>query len=457
MSSYLICHKSFRRLSFAFTLAVLLALLVASPVWAIAIRGDDTITIGNEEVIDDDLLLGGNIVVVNGVVNGDLVAAGSQVIINGEVKGSLLFAGQILVLNGKVDGAVYSGGTSLTVGPNAEVGRNLIFGGYSYRAEPGSSIGRDTIIGGYQAVLDGKIERNVYAALAALELNGNVGGNVEATVDAPGSSVDLQFVPGFGGQPMPPPIQTGLRIGPEAKIAGKLSYTSVVDQSDSIASEPGGGIVHMAPPPGTAGTAPVPVTPAPTEEALQWFWMRVRELVTLFAIGVLVLWLMPALFNQIGERSQDQPLLAGAWGILVAMIGYGGALLLTLLLIFIVAGFASLTLAGLSATLFSVGFSALGLGVSIFSVLVAYVSKVVVVYPLSHAMLERYLPQWTHYKVVPLFLGTLLFVLLRSIPWLGTLISIGVTLVGLGAMWLVFRDRFTKTKEAAPQLVLTPA
>jgi hypothetical protein len=70
-------------------------------------------------------------------------------------------------------------------------------------------------------------------------------------------------------------------------------------------------------------------------------------------------------------------------------------------------------------------------------------------------LLEKSLPQWNRYKIIPLFLGVLVFVLLRSIPWLGLLVSIMVTLIGLGAIWLVFYDRFTKA--AAPQLVLRPA
>lgn len=132
-----------------------------------------------------------------------------------------------------------------------------------------------------------------------------------------------------------------------------------------------------------------------------------------------------------------------------------GALLIAFLLILVVAGLEASTLAGLATSAFGLGFSALGFAFTLFSFLVAYVSKLVVVYPLSHTLLERFALSWNRYAFVPLFLGVLVFVLLRSIPWLGGLVSIVVTLIGLGAMLLVFREGYVKP--VAPRLVLAPA
>jgi uncharacterized membrane protein len=115
------------------------------------------------------------------------------------------------------------------------------------------------------------------------------------------------------------------------------------------------------------------------------------------------------------------------------------------------------TLAGLATSAFALGFSTFGLAFTIFSMLVAYGSKLVVLYPLAHSFFERTLPAWNRYRIVPLVVGTLLYVLLSSIPWFGMLFSIVVTLIGLGAIWMVFRDRFTRSQSATPKLVLTPA
>lgn len=55
----------------------------------------------------------------------------------------------------------------------------------------------------------------------------------------------------------------------------------------------------------------------------------------------------------------------------------------------------------------------------------------------------------------PLLVGVLLYVVLAGIPYLGFVVSVLVTLLGLGAMWLSLRQRTTQI--AAPTLVLQPA
>jgi hypothetical protein len=341
----------------------------------------------------------------------------------------------------------------LIVGADAKIGRNLFFGGYSYRSETGSVIGRDNLVGGYQATVNGEVKRNLYASVAALELNGTIGGNVEAVVEQPGTKVEMQYFMGFSGQAMPPALQPGLRVGPEAQIAGEFIYSSPVEQSSTIAATPGEGVIYRA----TTPNEPVNVSPTQSSIVMDWFAAYLRKFVSLFVLGALALWLIPTLFTQIGEQTLSQTVVAGVWGILMTIVGYGGALFLTILLFAVVAGLAALTLAGLATCVFALGFSSLGLAFTIFSILVAYGSKLVVLYPITHSLLERSLPAWNHYWVVPLAMGTLLYVLLSSIPWFGMLFSIIVTLIGLGAIWMGFRDRFAKTKPATPQLVLTPA
>jgi hypothetical protein len=435
----------------ALGLALILALGLAGTALAVEFRGDDTVTIGQDEVIDDDLVVSGATVVVDGVINGDLVAAGDHVIVNGKVNGSLMMAGRTLEFNGQVGGTVYSAGAALTVGPNAMLARSLFFAGYSYSAAPGSVIGRDTIVTGYQAMLQGTVKRHLFASVGALELDGAIGGDVNANVAAPGTPAPpiWTFWP---GAELPPSINPGLRIGSDAQIAGQLRYSSAVEQTGTIRTEPAGGVVYSMPP---AATTDVAAAPTPRTQTLEWLWARLREFVSLVFAGGLALWWLPTRFTQVAERTQGQPWVAGAWGLLVGMVGFAGALLTALLITLLVAGLAALTLGGLATSAFGLGFSGLGLAFTIFLLLGAYGSKLVVVYPLSQRLFERFAPPMNQYKMVPLVLGVLVFVLLRSIPYLGVLVEIGVTVVGLGAMWLAFRDR--SPKAAAPKLVLTPA
>ncbi len=434
-------------------IALVLLFAMATPLFAATFRGADVVTIAADEVIDDDLFIGANIIVVDGVVNGDLVAAGSQIAVNGEVKGSLLFAGQTLLLNGRVDGTVYSGGTALIIGSQAEVGRNLLFGGFSLQSDPGSTIRRDMVVGGYQAILKGEIERDLYASLGALEINGLVQRDVHAVVDQPSSVMMPPMFTGLGGQPMLQRVSPGLRVGPEARIGGTLDYVSPVEQSGAIATAPEGGIAYSAPP----ETQTPPAPPTPFDTAVAWMIVRVREIASLFVLGLLALWLTPKLYNAMSEGTMEHSLLSGAWGIVVSIVGYAGALLLALFLIAAVVGVASLTFGGLATSLFGLGFGGLIFAFTLFSMAVIYGSKLVVVYPVMQSLFEKWIPSLNRYHWIPLLVGVVTFVLLRSIPWVGLIISLAVTFVGLGSMLLTFRDRFTRSKTTVPSLALTPA
>jgi len=424
-------------------------------------RSGDTITIGKDEVIDDDLIITGQNVIVGGTINGDLVVTGGTIVVNGTVNGSLLAAGQSLTINGTVGGSLYGAGASLTLGPQAVVERNLFFGGYSLTAEPGSVIKRDAAIGGYQAILKGEIQRDLRASIGALALNGVVGQNAYVDVGEPSSTVPpdfwRSFVPGEG---IPATIQPGLRIGTDARIAGKLNYTSPVEQRSGIAAQPQGGVAYSTPVPGTGGTAAV-ITPVQPQNALMnWLWSRLRTLVSLLVIGGLALWLLPLIFARVVEHVRTEPLPATAWGFAVMILGYLAALVAIVLLIAIVAGLGSLTLAGLAWGAFWSGTVGLGAFFAFFTLLIAYGSKVVVAYPVGRWILQRIQGEadvaptgWN--RAWPLLLGVLLYVLVAGIPYFGFVVSIVVTLLGLGAMWLSLRVHTTKT--IAPTLVLQPA
>lgn len=440
----------------AWSLALVLLLGLAGTALAVEVRGNDTITIGKSEVIDDDLVVSGATVVVDGVINGDLIVAGRDIIVNGTVNGSLVMVGRTLALNGHVSGAVYSAGAVLTVQEQSHVERNLFFAGYSYKAQAGSLIGRDTVAAGYQGVLNGEVKRNLLASFAAFELNGAVRGDVNVFVEQPGTTADTQVWGYVGAQELPPALPPGLRVGSTAQIGGQFRYTSPVEQNGAVQAKPELGIVYSTPALGQPGTMATPATTTtPVNPSVTWLWARLRTFISLLLLGALALWLMPGIFTKVANQVQLQPWLDGAWGVLVGVAGYGGALLASFVLILLVAGLASLTLAGLAVSVFGLGFGVVGLAFTIFFLLGAYASKLVVIYPLSRAFFAQYLPQWTQYRIVPLAVGVLIFVLLHGIPYLGALLDVTVTVIGLGAMWLVFRQRYAKP--AAPPLVLAPA
>lgn len=408
---------------------------MATPAQAFEINERGVIPEG--EVIDDDVLITGNNVVIDGTVNGNVFAFGSIVTLNGIINGSMFVGAQNVVVNGEVTGSLFVGASALDLGSGAEVGRNVLFGGFSMTAKQGSSVGRDLLVAGYQTLLSGDVERDVKVSAAALELAGRVGGDVQAMVDGTDGAGQM---PAFFAPPgAPPMVAPGIRVSSDAEIRGELSYTSSVEQPGGIRAAPEGGIVYATPQPGEAGR---PAEPRGVGVGVfGWLLDRVRTLITLLLLGGLALWLLPDLFNQLVEKARSQPAPATGWGLVTVIVGYIGAGLVALVILAIGILFSVITLGGLSGTVFGVGFSGLAIVVAVFNLLVQYGSKVAVAFLGGRWILEKLIPQSAGNKALALVLGVVLYVILRAIPIFGWLLSVFVTLLGLGAMWLLFRER----------------
>src|SRR3990170_7709449 len=174
---------------------------VVSSAQAFEINEDGVVPEG--EVIDDDVLITAENVVINGTVNGDVFAFGSIVTLNGVINGSMFAGAQNVVVNGEVTGSLFVGASALDLGSEAVVGRNVLFGGFSMSAKEGSSVGRDLLAAGYQTLLSGEVDRDVKVSVAALDLAGTVGGDVEATVEGPTGAGQM---PTFFVPPGAPPM-----------------------------------------------------------------------------------------------------------------------------------------------------------------------------------------------------------------------------------------------------------
>ncbi len=418
---------------------------LARPAAAVEIIDGNTLPAG--EVIDDDVFIAGDVVVVDGDVTGDLFATGATVTVNGNVKGSLFISGQSLSLNGEVDGSVYSAGSSMELGETAVVGRNLFFGGFSLETHPGSLIGRDLAMGGYQALLSGDTGRDLLIGCGALELAGTVGGN--AIVDVGDSSDEMNFPSFFMPPGVPTMVDPGLRIKESAVIEGVLEYTSRMNQSGAIQVEPGGGVVYKTPTPTEGDPQELPANVQMRLNIGEWFLKRIQELVTLLAVGLLAVRFIPALLSAWGERVRSAPLPAAGWGLVVALLGYAAIAFAGLLILAVVILLGVITLAGLSGTASGLGFSGLGFIATVFNLLVAYGSKLIVIALLGKLILERLSPNTTANPYWAVALGVFLYVIVRSIPVFGWIVAVIFTVLGVGAVWMEYRQKGFSLKPAA--------
>jgi hypothetical protein len=445
-----------------FVIAITLVLVVvftfgaARPVQAADIRNTGVLNSG--ETVDDDLIISGQQVRVDGTVNGLLIAVGQTVTLNGTINGdALLFAQDVIVsekavikgnlysgartivVNGEVAGSIAGGSASMVTG--AKVGRNIYYGGYSLETQTGNSVARGLYFGGYQAVLKGSIARDLNASAGAVELDGAVGGDALIRVSAPGQRNPSYFFGPYGAQ-IPAAISSGLRVGPNAKISGKLAYTSEANQDTAIQGRPEGGIVYLTPVPNERGARPTQPAPAgPFLSALNWLVSFLRNFITLLLLGLLAVWLLPVITRRTSEIVRAKPGQSAGYGFLTVIVGYAAALVAAMVIVALGLFFTVITLGGLSRTVFGLGFSSLALLVTAFTLVVSYVSKLVVAYLVGELILTGASPTLQGRRYLAMTIGVLLYALVRSIPFLGWLIGVIVTIIGMGAIWLYFRSR----------------
>ena len=410
---------------------VSLVLVVASGVFAASARAIETrsgenVTIGPDEVVEDDLYVAADTVTVEGTVQGDLVAVGGTVRVNGTVEGDVIAAGQTVIVNGTVEDDVRIAGQALLVGDDAQITDDLIAAGYSLETERGSTVGGELLYGGYQALVAGNVEENIRGGMTAFELSGETEGNVNVKVDGGGAQpAGGQFAPGPPAVSIPT-VEPGLTLTDTARVDGDLRYESSSRGEIAPGAEIGGDVTYEQRP-------AEEVQPAQTG-ALAVLLESLRRFVVLVLIGLLLVWLAPRLVRGVADTMRNQPLLSLGWGVLDFFIV--GVLVFVVLAatILLAIVFGLVTLGGLVPAIVSIGLLIEAVLVVAFLISVFYLAPVVVSFLGGRMLLGRFQPEGAAGRVLPLVVGVLLYVVLWAIPILGAIVAVVVILLGLGAL-----------------------
>lgn len=423
--------KQFSKRWYRFLLVLLtvglLTIGLAQPVHAAEFRDGTAVTIGADELIDDDLFITGQTVTVDGIVTGNLFAFGSDITVNGTIEGSLVMAGQVLTANGTVEGSVFASGYSLSVGSEAETHGNLFFSGFNLATASGSQIDHSLYGSGYQMILDGRVADNVNVGAGALEVTGTVGGDIMGSVNSGDEQASEFWMPTFGTSvSVVPP---GLRVSDDAQVAGDVSVEIIQPEETEAAAAPFYSLAN---------------------ERTRWI---VGELIALLLVGFLFLWLRPKWLHRTSAVAQERWLPSLGTGVLAIL----GAIILLpvaigiLILLAMVADWISL--GQLTAPVLGLGITGLALVTAVFFFLVGMVSKIIVA-DWGGRLLSRRSEglDSTVMNFVGLAAGLIIYMLLRALPYgIGFVIGLIITLLGVGAFFLsISRIRW-------PQLVTTKA
>jgi cytoskeletal protein CcmA (bactofilin family) len=386
----------------------------AAPTRAAEIRSGDRVIIAADEVIDDDLIVSGDVVEIDGAVTGDLVAAARQIIVRGTVEGSAALAGQETLVSGQIDGSLYAAGYVMTLADGAVIGRNVYFGGFSLITQPGSQVGRAVHAAGAQVRHNGAIGGDLNVAASALEVNGQVAGDVTGQVSAAGTTTQLPFT--FPGLPAVEVLTPGLRVGPEAQVGGEVQV------SEATAA------------PAETGVLGLPL----------WLTDRLGTIIGLLLVAAVLIYFAPRFLPAVSDALRRKPLPSLGWGALIYLLLFPLALVASLVLVgLITVVFGVITFGQLTAAILGLAGSLWLFALFAFLFFAYIISWLIVGHLLGGALLSRAgvsaPSRWIQFLYVAL--GVILFQALRAIPVLGFIVAFLVGTFALGALFVYWLER----------------
>lgn len=159
--------------------AVLLS--VATPAMAAQTSSSEFVIIREGDVFPEDLYAGAIRVMVDGTLEGDLVAfSAEEIVIEGTVTGSVTAVTPRLVVNGEVGESVRFVGTHLAV--KGEVGGDLVATALDTDLAASSDISGDVLLWSWDALVLGTVGGDLGGTQRALDLAGDIRGDVDVSV-----------------------------------------------------------------------------------------------------------------------------------------------------------------------------------------------------------------------------------------------------------------------------------
>ncbi|HUK30037.1 MAG TPA: hypothetical protein VLV89_02925 [Candidatus Acidoferrum sp.] len=212
---YVLLRRGLRRMNTIALVMSALAVALLLPAGASAAevhKNQPNYTLASGETVNNDLIIFGSVVRIDGTVNGDVIAFGANVTVNGHVTGDVLFGGSNLFINGTVDGNVRFGGSMLTL--HGKVGKNILVGCGTVLADSSSEIGWGATIGAGDVTLAGHIGRDLLVGAGRVQMDGFVGGNVKMQASEAGefgSNSQVQGKIEYEG-PKQPDVASGAKL-----------------------------------------------------------------------------------------------------------------------------------------------------------------------------------------------------------------------------------------------------
>ncbi|MDY6784613.1 MAG: hypothetical protein SW833_19060 [Cyanobacteriota bacterium] len=440
-------------------IVALLALVAIAIAGVTVARGETTVTIPTNEIVERDLyssaktvtldgtvqgnaFVAAEVITLNGTVEGDVYLAAEKITIDGTVEGDAVLAGRSIRIDGtveedaiafaqavEIDGTVGDdvrlAGEVLRLNPRARIGDDAIATGYSIESQVGSIVKGNFNLSGARALLAGTVERNVVGALSSVALHGLIDGDATLTVGN-----DRPFRPPF----LPPSpiasaeIPAGLTVANSTAIGGNFTYrvppdAARVDEQAQFAGE----VVRE---PGQGDRKWIQA-----ESGLAIAIASLQRFATLAALGIVLLQLKPHWLQILAQTVKGKAAASLGWGVLsgagVALVAIAITLLTAVAIFLLTFTFESLIL-----PILGLGILAnLALLVS-FGSFIGFVPPIVLSYLGGRAVLQNVKFVRAQKDWVALCVGLVGFIAIAALPIVGTIFNGVAICLGLGALAL---------------------
>ena len=357
-------------------LLILMGTTVLAPAPAnalqIKIEEEGVITIAESETIDDTLLVAADRIVIKGKVTGDLIAAGRTINIDGSIEGNLFAFAESVTVTGTVGGLVLGAGSTFELA-GASVGGDLWAAGAKVTVNSQARVARNATIAGQSATVAGSVAKDLHAFAEIVELDGEVGQNLEAF----GERVRLLDDAHVGGNArLRIPSEDRLHRAAGAQVDGDIEFLDLPGVTNRYASG-------------------------------EFYLWQAARLVSGVLVGLALFWLIPGL--------RTVSVSGGIDGLKTAGIG-----LVTLVSVPTVAVVVAITLVGLPFSFFA-----------IFAWLVSiYLAKILVGAFIGRAMLGS--TKYGDRIALVLLAGITVIIVAINLPAIGGFINFVLTIIGIG-------------------------
>jgi len=349
------------------------------PAAAADLRQGTDVTVARTETVNDDIYAGAGTISIEGTVNGNVIAGGGTVTVSGNVTRDVIVGGGTINVTGHVGGSIIAAGGTLTL--NGPVAHDIVVTGGMIDIGSGATIGRDLVVAGGTATVSAPIARRVQMSSGSLTLRNRVGGDVRGRVDH-------------------------LKLD-GAQIGGNLDYTS-----DNPVELVNGARV--------AGTT-TRHTPLDSRGAGNGFLNWLRELIGIFALGLILIFLFPGISTRAIDTLRAQPWIS---------LGIGAAILIIPPIVALIVFIVGVLIGGwwLGVLLIPIWILVLAIG---------YVVSGFLVGRLLFARLG-----WAGYHdALALLGGLVVLTLVGLLPVLGGFVGLAALVFGAGALALVVSRR----------------